>query len=307
MQRIEGAYRTNSRNLSGTIRNIAEITAWMIQTMSGIARTLAHSDEFIAALQTLGERVARGVPAEGIELHQLGVRGLTRGTIKRLVDAGYSSLDRIMDTPAEDFRGIVSPSIIQRIHDGIVKFIEESQEHAKRLQMSSLEKHGRDPRVIQAIYEAEGIALENAIIDLLNAPPLELGAEHIPRQREGEPDIRLALQSGLLVGSVTASRTNVSPTKCAEILGSGAHMNPTAFVVFGRPRFHDLAVRNAPHLNNQLDACKSYKLIPVKDLGDLFVRVVEGRLSREAFVDVLMSQRGLIVAESVPDTAQVKV
>ena len=71
-------------------------------------------------------------------------------------------------------------------------------------------------------------------------------------------------------------------------------MNPTAFVVFGRPGFHELAVRNAPDVNNQLEASKSYKLIPIHELGELYVRVVEGTLSKEKFMDILLNHRGLV-------------
>ena len=81
-------------------------------------------------------------------------------------------------------------------------------------------------------------------------------------------------------------------------------MNPTAFAVFGRPGFHDLAIRNAPHLNKQLEAPKSYKLIPIQELGELFVRVVEGRVSKDAFVDALMNQRGLLQARFIPEVAR---
>jgi len=305
MRRIEDAYARpwGDRVLSGTVRNIAEITAWMIQTMCRIASGLDYDVDFVDALQILSERVARGVSAKGIELHKIGVRGVTRTTIRLLVEAGYDSLDRILDTPASDFSGIINPRIAQRIHEAIVQKLEESQERAKHLQISRLEGQGYDPQIIRAIYELDGIPLEHAIVDLLNSPPLELGAERIARQREGQPDIRLALHDGLLVGSVTASRTNISDSKCAEILRSGARMNPTAFAVFGRPGFHDLAIRNAPHLNNQLEASKSYKLIPIQELGELFVRVVEGRASKDAFIDALMNRCGLLQARSIPQVA----
>jgi len=308
MRRIENIYTTpgGNRVLSGTMWNIAETTAWMIQTMCRIARALGYEIDFVNVLQILSERVARGVPAEGIELHKLGVRGVTRTTIKRLVEAGYDSLDRILDTPADDFKGIISPQIAQRIHEAIIQNIGESQERAKHIQSYRLEKQGYDPKIIRDIYETEGIQLENAIVDLLNAPPLKLGAERIVYQKEGEPDIRLALPEGLLVGSVTASKNKISDSKCAEILKSGARMNPTAFVVFGRPGFHDLAIRNAPHLNKQLGGGKSYKLIPIQELGELFVRVVEGKLTRNLFIDILMNGKGLIQAHLIPETNQQK-
>jgi replicative superfamily II helicase len=297
-QEIEDNYTTgiDNRILSGTIRSIAETTSWMIQTLGRIASALEYDDGFVDSLQTLGERVARGVPSEGIELHKLGIRGVTRPVIKRLVDAGYGSLDRILDTPAAGFRGTISPTVAQRIHEAIIAQLEELQGRSKHIQSSRLEKLGRDPQIIKDIYELEGIPLEDAVTNLLNAPPLSLGAERITKQRAGEPDVRIPLPGGIVVGSVTASASNVSDTKCAEIIRSGARMNPTSFVVFGRPGFHDLAVRNAPNLNKQLERSKSYKLFPIHELGELYVRVVEGRLSRERFIDFLINHRGLIEA-----------
>jgi replicative superfamily II helicase len=298
---IEDNYTSGTYNriLSGTIRNIAETTSWMIQTLSRIASAMDYDDAFVDSLRTLSERVARGMPAEGIELHRLGVRGVTRPVIKRLVDAGYASLDRILDTPAADFRGTISPRVAQRIHEAIIEQLEELQGRAKYTQSSKLEKRGQDPRIIRDIYELEGIPLEDAVVNLLNAPPLALGAERITRQREGEPDIRVALPEGLVVASVTASASNISDTKCAQILRSGARMNPTSFVVFGRPGFHECAVRNAPDLNNQLERSKSYKLIPIHELGELYVRMIEGTLSRERFIEILLNHRGLVQGQLV--------
>jgi hypothetical protein len=298
MREIENHYTPRGANqvLSGTVRNIAEITAWMIQTLCRIAHALNHDAHFVDALQLLSERVARGVPSEGLKVHKLGVRGVTRTTVRRLVEAGYHSLDQILDTPAGGFRGIISPRIAQRIHEAIAQELQEFQERAKYIQAHRLEKLGLDPQIIRAIYETEGTPLEHAIVELLNTHPLELGAERIPSQHQGDPDILLSLPEGLLVASVTASRTNISNRKCAEILSSGARINPTAFVVFGRPGFHDLAIQNAPHLNNQLGPSKSYKLIPIQELGELFVCVVEGKLTKEKFIDALLNQRGLIQA-----------
>jgi hypothetical protein len=276
----------------------------MILTMCRIAHELDYDKSFVDALQVLSERVAHGVHAEGIELHKLRAQGVTRTTIKKLIDANLYSLDLILDTPANDFRGIISPRIAQRIHEAIVQKLGESQERAQHIQSYRLESQGHDPRVIRAIYEKEGIPLEEAIVDLLNEPPLILGAERIGDQRKGEPDIRLALHEGLLVGSVTASKHNISDSKCAEILKSGARMNPTAFAVFGRPGFHDLAIRNAPHLNKQLEEGKSYKLIPIQELGELFVRVVEGTLTKNSFIDIIMNQGGHIQAQFIPEPAR---
>jgi helicase len=301
MREIENGYTPRGANqvLSGTVRSIAEISSWMIQTLCRIARALDYDPSFIEAVQTLSEQVARGVPAEGLKLHKLGVRGVTRTTVRRLVEAGYHSLDQLLDTPAGTFRGIISPRIAQRIHEAITQELQESQERAKHIQAHRLEKQGLDPQIIRAIYETDGIPLEQAIVELLNTHPLELCAERIPSQRQGDPDILLPLPEGLLVGSVTASVTNISSRKCAEILSSGARMNPTAFAVFGRPGFHDLAIQNAPHLNNQLEPSKSYKLIPIQQLGELFVCVIEGKLTRDQFIDALLNKRGLVKAELI--------
>jgi helicase len=300
MREIENRYAPGgNRFLSGIVQRIAETVAWMMDTIRRIAFALKYDAEFVNEVRVLSERLIRGIQAEGIELHKLGVRGVNRMTVKRMVDAGYSSLDHILDTPAEDFRGTINPRTAQRIHEEIIRRLGESQERAKHNQASRLEKHGRDPHIIRAIYELDGTALEHAVVDLLNSPPLELAATRIAKQREGEPDILLPLSGGILVGSVTASRTNVSDGKCVEIVRSGARFNPTAYAVFGRPGFHDLAVRNAPNINNTINPNTTYKLISIQELGELFVRVVEDRITSDAFVDTLMNRRNLILADDV--------
>lgn len=302
MREIENRYAPGgNRFLSGAVQRVAETAAWMMDTIRRIAFALEYDVSFVNEVRTLSERLIRGVQAEGIELHKLGVRGVNRMIVKRMVDAGYSSLDHILETPADDFRGIINPRTVQRIHETIIRRLGESQERAKHHQASRLEKHGRDPHIIRAIYELEGTALEHAIVDLLNSPPLELHATRIAKQREGEPDILLPVSDGILVGSVTASRTNISDGKCAEIVRSGARFNPTAYAVFGRPGFHELAIRNAPNINNAINSNATYKLIPIQELGELFVRVVEGRISSETFVDALMNQRNLIIAKDIPE------
>ena len=305
MREIENRYAPGgNRFLSGAVQRIAETAAWMMDTIRRIAFALEYDAGFVSDVRVLSERVIRGVQTEGIELHKLGIRGVNRMVVKRMVDAGYSSLDQILDTPADDFRGVINPRTAQRIHEAIIRKLGESQERAKHDQANRLEKHGRDPHIIRAIYELDGTALEHAIVDLLNSPPLELPATRIAKQREGEPDILLPVPGGILVGSVTASRTNVSDGKCAEIVRSGARFNPTAYVVFGRPGFHELAVRNAPNINNAINDTATYKLIPIQELGELFVRVVEGRITAEAFIETLMNQRDLVLANQVPENRE---
>lgn len=291
MRRIEDRF---TRFLSGTIVRIAETTSWMVDTIRKIAYTLDYSNEFVSEMSVLSERLSRGVPSAGIELHKLEVQGLNRPLIKRLVDSGLGSLDKILDTQASDFGGTISPRVAQRIHEAIIKNYEESLERAKYIQAHRLEKLGIDPKILVGIYEQEGIPLEVAVVDLLNAPKLELGAERVTDQKQGEPDILIALKEGILVGSVTASKSNVSDSKCAEIIRSGAAYNPTSFIVFGRPGFHELALRNAPHINRQLEQGKSYKLFPINELGELYVRIQENKLSRDQFIDILLNWKGLI-------------
>jgi hypothetical protein len=284
MRRIEDSYSTRNRYVSGPIIRIAEMVSWMVDTMRKIALTTEYDIDFANQLQILSDRLVYGIPAEGIALSKLNVRGLTRTVIKRIINAGYASFDKILDTPAPDFTGIINPKLAVIIQEKIIKNFNELQGTAKLFQAGRLEKLGHDSGALRAIYELSGISLEHAVVDLLNSPPLELGAERISRQREGEPDVRLALEEGLLVGSVTASNSNISERKCAEIISSGASMNPSAYVVFGRPGFHELAIRNAPNINSQLDKGKVYNLISIKDLGELFVRVAEGRLSKAKFI-----------------------
>jgi len=300
MRDLENKYTAarGNRVLSGTIRNIAETTSWMVQTLFGIGCILGYDKRFMEDINLLGEQLSRGVHKDGIPVHKLGVRGVTRTTIKKLVEAKISSLDKILDTPAEKFRGIISPSLAQRIHEAIVQKYKESQERIKYIQAHRLEKLGRDPNIIRSIFEKEGIPLEEAVVDLLNAPPLELKAERIVDQSKGEADIRMSTDRGIMVGSVTASRSNISDSKCAEIFRCGARENPSSYVVFGRPGFHDIAILNADHLNSQLETTKTYKLIPIQELGELFVRVAEGLMTKEIFLNIIMNDRGLIEAST---------
>lgn len=304
IHKIENRYTPPGHNkfLAGTIRKIVENVTWMIQTLYQIAKVLNYDNQFIKELQILSERISKGVQVEGLDLAKLKVKGLKRVMIKKLVDNNYSSLDILLETPVDRFRGIIDPRIARKIQETIIEKNEESQNRAKLSQLYRLERYNYNTQIIRDIYEKESEDLEYAIVDLLNAPPLELDAKRIRNQRKGEPDIRLLLNADLLVGSVTASTNenkNITNRKCCEIITSGARMNPSSFVVFGRPDFHELAIYNAKHVNNQLKSGKSYKLIPIRELGELFVQIVEEKITKNEFIDIIMNEKGYVQANSI--------
>ncbi|NPV71472.1 MAG: DEAD/DEAH box helicase [Firmicutes bacterium] len=302
--KIEDTYGVRNRFLSATIRTISERSSWLVEVIARIALQLDCGASFVEQLYVLSERLRYGVPEEGIALRKLGVRGVTRTVVRRLVDNGFASPDRILDTPPADFKNIINPSLAQRIQEAYTNDIQDSLERSKYTQINRLNRRGNDATLLRAIYEEESKALEAAVVNLLNAPPLNLPARRIETQRQGEPDIVMTIDAGTLVASVTASKTNISDSKCAEIIRSGAAYNAASYVVFGRPGFHRLAIENSANINTQLAPGKSYKLMTVQDLGELYVRVVEGDITRDLFIETLMRQKGLVKSRQIRSDGQ---
>ncbi len=285
---------TNNKFLSGTIRNLSENVAWMIQTFCRIAELQNYPGSFIKELKMLCDRVSRGLPTLAIDIHKTGTKNINRTTAIRLAKNGFDKVDKIIDTPLNMFRGIINPTLAGKIKEELIEKSINNINSQKYSQIYRLERKGFDAGLIYPLYEKEGIELEEAIVDLLNGAKLELGAERITKQNEGEADIRIPLNNYIGMASVTASKSNISDKKCAEIIKSAARFNPMAYIVFGRPNFHSLAINNSLSISSQLDKDKTYKLIRISDLAELYVQLIEDIKTKDEIIELLISSKGFV-------------
>jgi len=105
---IEDRYRT----MSGQVTPAAEQAAWLVNATGAIAATMAVPAEFRDRLDTLATRLAHGVPASGVALVRLGVRGLTRDHIATLLAHGITSVDSLCRYPLGDLVRLIPKSVV---------------------------------------------------------------------------------------------------------------------------------------------------------------------------------------------------
>ena len=100
---IEQAYSA----LAGTIRGAGEVAAWLADAAAGAAELLECPKAQTEALSALAARLAMGIPAEGIELAQLRVRGFGRQYILRLLESGIDTLDAVQSAPEDELKEVL--------------------------------------------------------------------------------------------------------------------------------------------------------------------------------------------------------
>ena len=171
--------------------------------------------------------------------------------------------------------------------------IKDSLVRRKRYQLTRLRSLNIDTSLLNKLYEKEGKQLEIAIDDLLKTPFLELTCQRITKQKEGEPDHLLYDSSGNVLAIQTTAREkkNVSMKKATSVIGQSAKYKPSGYIVFGRPDFEVLAIKNA---EDQLRASVNYKLIPIPVLAEMFVLFHEGKLSSNDVEKIFIEWVGYI-------------
>jgi replicative superfamily II helicase len=282
---------------AGALRNMGAQLSWVMDVMSAIGAELGTSPTLSKDLAHLSERLAHGVRAEGLYLSRLGVSGLGRDGIERLLAAGFLDEDTILDAQAGAFQGILQSRVAEKLRGAIERRVASTQVRRKREHVRRVEAMHGDGQVVRNLYEREGEELERVIADLFR-PPLYNGlCERITKQRAGEPDLLLHTGIGTLAVQITASEEGqVKMKKAVEVVGQSARFRPSGFLVIGRPEFHSLALQTA---RDHASAGTNFKLITVTDLCEIYIRAVEGRLDTARIEQLLARSAGVIDVEVI--------
>jgi len=278
-----------------SIRRIADQAARVVDTCADIAIIERRPKEVIADLRLLARRIQHGVRADCLDIAELKLRRGHRGLYRKLADEGLSTRDRVLDTPIERLSRVVPRPLAQELHARCMDSLRDENERCKHRHIARLAEVRRETETVRRLYEQEGANLERAVTELLNAPEFGIEAKHITRQRRGEPDIIATFPNGdVATISVSASDRSTKPigqAKCGEILASGARYRPKAYIVVGRPCFHDDAVTNADEV---VAAGTNYKLVPINVLAEIYVQACEGKMDAEGILQTLLVETGLL-------------
>ena len=94
---IEQAYGLHA----GAIRRIGEEFSWLAEAAAALAQVVGWPEKTVEKLLQLSERLIEGVPAAGLALSRIRLRGLGRTYIARLVKEGYDSPEALASLPME--------------------------------------------------------------------------------------------------------------------------------------------------------------------------------------------------------------
>lgn len=164
----------------GAIVRLAEQASWLISAMAELHEKKNSSSPLVENLKKIAEQVRTGVPAAGLFLKKLGIRGLGRERIMNLVRFGVSSLDTLAEVSLEDLdrmtdktiarklfeiarRGEQAPSRLPSASDGSRKILRFVGETVKG--RSSIEVYGKTVMLRESEF---GLLLRLAIHRLLD-------------------------------------------------------------------------------------------------------------------------------------------
>lgn len=86
---------------AGAIIRIGEAFSRLAEAASALARVIGWTGEPVQRLSEFSERLIQGVPAKGLALSRMRIRGLGRTSISRLVREGYDGPEALFSLPIE--------------------------------------------------------------------------------------------------------------------------------------------------------------------------------------------------------------
>jgi helicase len=94
---IEQAYDIHA----GAIARIGEEFSWLTEAASALAQEIGWPAGTVQKLSELSEQLMQGIPAKGLALSRMRLKGLGRTAIAGLVKAGYDSPEALASLPIE--------------------------------------------------------------------------------------------------------------------------------------------------------------------------------------------------------------
>ncbi|WP_339838615.1 DEAD/DEAH box helicase [Paenibacillus sp. FSL R7-0272] len=276
---------------TANIRNITLNVIWILEVLSRSAAIFRP--DFVGEINEINLALAKGTPINCNHLNTLPVQ-LTREDKIRLVDAGYETLDDFIDKESSDFQGIINPTKVDKIIQSINSKREKNLEYWKREHIRRGDILNESTELIKELYDAQGIPFEYKLVELLGKKFLDCETERITDQRNGEPDILLLLNSGeRVVIQVTAKEDNtkfIEHSKAADVLTKSESFNPHAYICLGKPDFQDNAISHATKLGKK----SNFKLLTISCFVELYLRVLEEKISVENATKFIKDERGYL-------------
>ena len=251
----------------------------------------------------LAQRCKFGVPGEIVTVAELGVLHrselnlLTHNSTGKILDTPH----KILDTPLNEFVGILSPQRARALQSAILDQIDESVSGRRFGHVARADGFNDLMALIERCYDLQGTDLEVALEELLTSQFPELRVYRFGNQRNGQPDLEVTGARGTIVIQVTASADDKKPinwTKAREVMGSvGYSSQASNYVTIGRPGFHDVAVGNANEFAARGD--QQLLLMALPEFIEVCMSEIEGHAPAGSLLEVLENSRGHFLAETL--------
>ncbi|MFT3784792.1 MAG: hypothetical protein QM770_01330 [Tepidisphaeraceae bacterium] len=284
---------------AGKARLIGSYCSWVADTAAKIAWSINRPDD-AKAYERVSDRFTFGCTAAAL-LVASASRALHRAERESLVQAGYDSLTKIVQTKPVDIARTVRIDRVrvERLQKDIVELLGDSLGIEQR-QSARMTAIGKPIKQLEELYAIKGTSLEQVIEEILTAPFCPIQVTRITPQREGEADIKIAFPKGYNgVAGVTAKESptdKVGINKALAVMTQSPELKPKVFISIGRPDFLPDAIKKATeHAKNGFNI----KLLPLHVLAEMYVLYHEGMLSSDQVVDILDSERGYINLQSL--------
>lgn len=287
----------------GNVRSIGYTATWMLNTASQIASVLdfeGNTRDLPKRLVELAKSCKFGVPFQLVDIAEYEV--LHRSELNRLLNNSRGIVldtpHKILDTPANEFHGILDPRKAELLRQAILNREGESLNNRKFGQLIRAEHFSGLKSVVEHCYIAEGTELERAVEGLLKTENLGIPVVRFGSQRSGQPDLELTGSKGTVVLQVTASDDNRNPVswnKARTVVTSvGFSGDESNFVTIARPGFHEVAIGNAEEIRARGN--QSLLLMPLPDLIDICLNEIEGKTPSGSVLRTLEDARGHFAA-----------
>jgi len=270
----------------GIIKNIGENISWIIKSMKRIAEPplFNFAEEFYKFLERLSNRVKYGVHDNAVNIMKLNIPAIHRHRAMHLADAGYTSLELLINAKIEDLEKVkgISRKLAITIKEYIERFIGDENERKRQYFVRRAKELGRDSTIIERLFTETGDNFSKVCAELFK-DYLEIPCNFIGDLSPHEPDCLIETEEGKIIVECKRKTGNklVSAKEAEEILGKGAKYNPIAKVTIGYPDFGDVTKQNASRTK--------ITLITHVTLAEMLLAYWEGKISKEKIIKVLKS------------------
>jgi len=284
---IEGVPYSDLKDFApqGVIKNIGENISWIIKSIKRIAEPhlFDFEENFYNFLEILSDRVKYGVHDNAVNIMKLNIPAIRRHRAMLLADAGYTSLESLINAEIEDLEKVKGiRNLATKIKSHVEQFIKDEMERKRQYLMRRAKELGRDSTIIEQLFTETGDNFSRACAELFNNY-LGIPCKFIGDISSHEPDLLIEVNEGKIVVECKRKKGNklVSATEAEEILGKGARYKPVANVTIGYPDFVNDAKENTQ--NTKITLITHIALI------EILLAFWEGKISKDEVIAILRS------------------